>query len=334
MTPPETSRASAVAVLDAVELDMAHAAWLSREALRRPLGRPAELGVFIVRGPRTALLGSFQRSTDRPAALDGAPLERRGSGGPTLQVGGGMLWLQLALATPDALVPCTPSKLLNRHVRPLLKALTSLGRLSHYFGRDWIATRRRPSAWVGFAHHATSGRSLVEALVPVEGLVPWPEPRASLMGKAPWTLGEADSAAPLIMERVRERLVTSYVDDLSAGASPVVATIAPTHDASPIIGDDPPWQAWCEDAIGRICAGRDGAGRLRLGGEFMASVDAVQAVEDGVLRLGSGLSADAVGQLIDGAFARSNGTILGVTDLRKIRDVLLEAARERNGSSS
>lgn len=318
-----------MAVLDAVELDMAHAAWLSREALRRPLRHPAELGVFTLRGSPTVLLGAFQRASDRPVDREGMPLDRRGSGGPTLLLSSGMVWLQLTLAAPDALVACTAPKLMNRHVRPLLKALTGLGRLSHYFGRDWIATRHRPSAWVGFAHHAASGRSLVEALVPVEGPTPWPSPRPSLLGKVPWSLNEVDPMARLDLGRVRERLVATYVDALSGGSSPVVPVAPFAHDALPVLGVEPPWQASREDAIGRVCAGRDATGRVRLGGEFMASVDAVQAVEDGVVSLGTALSPVTLGQAIDAAFVRSSGAIFGVTDLRTIRDVLLEAAGEQ-----
>src|SRR5690349_18156931 len=77
---------------------------------------PAHADAALVIGApsdEALVLGAFQRkselSSDAPL-----PLFRRGSGGGVVRVGRGSLWLQLVLVRPDALVACSPDKLLNR----------------------------------------------------------------------------------------------------------------------------------------------------------------------------------------------------------------------------
>ena len=67
----------------------------------------------------------------------------------------------------DALVACDESRLVNRYVRPLLRALTKVGATAHFFGRDWVSVAGRPVAWVGFAHDAGTRRTVFEAVVAV-----------------------------------------------------------------------------------------------------------------------------------------------------------------------
>src|SRR5258707_11456895 len=135
----------------------------SRTALDRPLHYPAELRVAVVRDG-ALLLGAFQRGADMPS---GWPLARRGSGGPAVLVGEGTIYVGLSLAYPGAFLGGDEKRIVNRAVRPLLRALNRnmAGGLAHFFGRDWISVNRRPAAWVGFAHDATSRRTLFEAFV-------------------------------------------------------------------------------------------------------------------------------------------------------------------------
>src|SRR5690348_15410474 len=81
------------------------------------------------------VLGTFQRPSE---IATNDPIVARGSGGGAARVSPGTVWLQLALGRPDALVPCSAEKLINRYVRPLLKALTHVSSVpASYFGRDW-----------------------------------------------------------------------------------------------------------------------------------------------------------------------------------------------------
>jgi hypothetical protein len=131
------------------------------------VAREPRLGVFVIeRGER--VLGAFAR---RASSGDDAGLlvTRRLSGGPPVVAPAGTIHLMLALPTPDALVPdADAARLVNRYVRPLLRALGRMGVPGRYFGRDTVMAEKRAVAWVGFAHHAGSGASVVEAFVPTE----------------------------------------------------------------------------------------------------------------------------------------------------------------------
>ncbi|HEU4533048.1 MAG TPA: hypothetical protein VFS00_02985, partial [Polyangiaceae bacterium] len=92
--------------------------------------RTPRLALRTLPGP-ALVLGAFQRAASAIALPEGAPappaVRRRRSGGPALWAGPATLHLVLTLPRPDALVPCDPPRLLNRHVRPLLQGLSRLG---------------------------------------------------------------------------------------------------------------------------------------------------------------------------------------------------------------
>ena len=256
------------------------------------------------------LLGRFQRSVDASGFHPGVPRLRRASGGTHLLLGEGDVHLLLALATADALVPCTPASLVNRYVRPVLRGLGGA-----YFGRDWIAgpreLGRRPIAFAGFAHDAASGRAAMEVLVPARD--GWCESsRASHRGLAPAHLGGP--------ARFVDKLVSAF--EAAFGAStPFTGDAGGTLALAPR-ADDVPWAASIDEAMGPLRAGRDAGGVLRLGGEIFASVDRLDALGPAV---SADLDRDAVGALVDTAFTRDGGVIVGVGDLANVRDVLLAA---------
>jgi hypothetical protein len=300
---------------------------LSRGALDRPLRAPAEL-VVAVPSDHAVLLGAFQRAVE----VVGSPAEaaHRGSGGAAAQVGAGTVWLQLALARTDALVPCDAPRLLNRYVRPLLRSLTRSGATARWFGRDWVSVETRPAALVAFAHDAGTGRALVEAVVAVATPFEVDKERASFRGAAPTTLGE----------------ITGRVDP-HAVADAVAAAYAAAYEGAPDAYDpgalleggpgepdgadarerrDPPWQATREEAIGLVGAGRDREGRLRIGGELMASRDAVLALEASLAALPAGADlVDAVGRAVDETLGSPPAATFGLRSLVTVRDVIVEA---------
>ncbi|MFO0658793.1 MAG: hypothetical protein U0165_03020 [Polyangiaceae bacterium] len=152
------------------------------------------------------VLGAYQRAAtaiavDR-ALSAGYSITRRCSGGPSVFASRGSLHVVLSLPRADALTDATPSKLVNRYVRPLLRALSSLGLPAHYFGRDWVSIDKRPVAWVGFAHRRETGACVFEAIVPVDAAFALPRgldaysPRSSdpFLGKAPASLSEISRA--------------------------------------------------------------------------------------------------------------------------------------------
>jgi hypothetical protein len=77
-----------------------------------------------------------------------------------------------------------------------------------------------------------------------------------------------------------------------------------------------------EEAIGVVAAGRDRDGRMRVGGELMVSRDAIARLEDAIARApGDSAQLDrAVDEL-----AAPGVALLGVRDLRSLREVIAEA---------
>jgi hypothetical protein len=284
----------------------------SRAALACPFlvdGGDAEL--WLARPASDAVaVGAFQRAT----GIDSSTVVvRRGSGGPLVRLGAGSLWIGLLLARVDALVACDEARILNRHVRPILRALTKTGHLAHYFGRDWISVRHRPAAWVGFAHDAASGRVVVEAVVACRTRFDVGE-RASFLGKEPVTL-DADPAA--VAAAVALAWAAASSRDLADGGSIPRFEVDPNDDPRA----DPPWAAEVEEAIGPVAAGPDARGRFRVGGDLLVSRDAVLALE---ATLPSTPDAD-VGALVDATLGAPGVALDGVRALTSVRDAILAA---------
>ncbi|HSO33758.1 MAG TPA: hypothetical protein VLT33_14595 [Labilithrix sp.] len=297
-------------------LGAAELAALSRSALDRPLLHPAEL-LVAVPVDEALVIGAHQRASELPAGDPRLPLRRRGSGGAEARVGTGTLWLQLSLAQSSALVACPPERLLNRYVRPLLRAITRAGVMAHYFERDWVSGAKRPVASIAYAHDATSGRACVEVIVAVA--TPFTiRARATTMGKEPATLAElGGNGDPRALARA---VIAAYEE--AYGAASGAAPVASALDGAAVL-DEPAWSAVVAEAIGLVGAGRDGAGRLRVGGELMVSRDALARLEAGLAQ--EPMDAAALGALVDATLGAPGVALFGVRSLGSIRDVILRA---------
>jgi hypothetical protein len=310
-SPPSHPRLGGLGVVrggDRGALDLAAA---SRAALDRPLRRSAELTVAVATD-KALLLGAFQRGS----GLRGPPLSRRGSGGPEVRVGPGTLYVALALAHPAALVPCDERRIVNRHVRPLLRALARTGNLAHYFGRDWISVSHRPAAWVGFGHDATTRRTLFEAFVAVRTPFGWTE-RASFLGKPQGTL-EVLGGRPVDVGALADAVVEAYGRDAPGDELPW-PDVAGTDGRA--LAADPPWAATVDEAIGTLGAGPDVAGTFRVGGDLLVSRDALARLE---ARLATAPDQD-VPHVVDETLAAPGVALDGVRSLSSVRDVVLRA---------
>ncbi len=291
----------------------------SRGALDRQLAHEGEL-LLATLGDEAVVLGALQRASELGSVDDGTrTLLRRGSCGAEAVVGAGTLWMQLALERSDALVRCEPSRLLNRYVRPLLRALTKVGALAHYFDRDWISAGRRPVAMVAFAHDIGSGRSLVEAVIAVR--TPFAlRDRASYLGKPPATLEDVGAAVELghLGDAVVEAYGAAYGREIVEMADFTGdGERADTTDAD--LRAEPPWAATREEAIGIVAAGRDRDGMMRLGGELMVSRDAVKGLESRLAHH------EDIGAAVDATLGAQDVALVGVRSLTSVRDVLVEA---------
>jgi hypothetical protein len=288
----------------------------SQAALDRPLVHPAELWVAVA-SEEAWLLGAFQRGT---AGETGRPRLRRGSGGPTVRLGRGTVHVALSLARPGALEPCDAKRIVNRAVRPLLRALTKTTQLAHYFGRDWVSVAHRPAAWVGFAHDATTGRTLFEAFVALR--TPFSiGGRASFLGKEPATLEEL-AGRTIDPAVVGEAIVRAYLEAHDAEEVTLAASEVEASPAAPL-APDLPWAATVEEGIGTVGAGPDAGGVFRVGGDLLVSRDALARLE---ARLAGAPDAD-VGEVVDAALAGPEVALEGVASLASVRDVILRARR-------
>jgi hypothetical protein len=294
----------------------------SRAALDRPLARPGELWLAIARD-EAVLLGAFQREAGSPAPGTRTRW-RRGSGGPEVRLGPDTLHLALALAHPGALTPCDEKRIVNRAVRPLLRALTRVGALAHFFGRDWISVLHRPAAWVGFAHDATTRRTLFEAFVAVR--TPFHvAARPSFLGKSPGTLDEIVGKA-IEPERLIDAIVEAYaaawaVEPFDASPPEPLAEGEHANDlGSGGPSGDPPWAATIEEAIGTLGAGPDAFGVFRIGGDLLVSRDALARLE----ARSPHVSDDALGALVDEILGAPGVALDGVRSLTSVRDVILQ----------
>jgi hypothetical protein len=301
---------------------------LGAVALEGDLAGDAELSVHGL--DREALvLGAFQRASS--VAADPRPMVGRVSGGPVVAVGRGTLHVVLALAKIDALEPCTPRQIVNRHVRPLLRALTASGATARFFGRDWIDVKSRPTAWVGFAHDTVTGRAVLEAFIAVSS--PFAvHPRAAYLGKEPGTLDAILGRSfdpPRIATAIRKAYEEAWGERLALRAPEPTGSIAPPPLGAPppppvpptSMPDEPAWAATVDEAIGLVAAGRDRHGVLRVGGDLLASRDAIARLEARVV----GAAPEAIAAIVTEELGDPRVALDGVKSLDSVRDVLARA---------
>jgi hypothetical protein len=295
---------------------------MSQSAFDRPLPQGVELSVVELTTAATAL-GAFQRRASVPTSVAAeAPVLRRGSGGPWVHVGPGTLHVLLTLTHPGALVPCDPRRIVNRHVRPLLRALTKQGALAHYFGRDWLSVAHVPAGEVVFGHDSLTGRTVFEAFIAVRAPFA-PSGRTSFLGKAPGTL-EAITGRKVDVDRLSVAIVDAYAH--ASGREIVYAANLPAHERlAEEVPDEPPWAATVDEAVGEVAAGFDAAGVFRLGGDLLASRDALGRVSHAVGALPPHVEATEIGAVVDRELGPPSVALDGVRDLRNVRDVLLRA---------
>lgn len=308
-----------IGVIRAGEQSAETLAAASRASLDRPLAHVAELWVALARD-EGVLVGAFQRGVGLP----GARLFRRGSGGAEAHVGPGTVHVVLSLARPDALVACDEHKIVNRYVRPLLRALGACGAVARYFGRDWVSVGNSPVASVGFAHDTTTRRTAFEAVVAMR--VPHAtRPRESFRGGAPTTI-DAAVGKEVDPQRVADAVIRAYADAYGAETSDEGAlAVDPSTADDPTA--DPPWRATVEEVIGTLGAGPDRHARFRVGGDLLVSRDALARLEERVASLPGDPGDEEIGRAVDEALGARGVALEGVRSLLSVRDVISRALR-------
>lgn len=275
-------------------------------------------------------LGAFERakSTVDVRALEGSgtTLVRRASGGPAVRVGRGRVHLALHLRSPDALGGVAdPGRALNRHVRPLLRALTSLGDVTATSGgRDIILMGGDPVAWVGVAHERRTGRAVIEAIVGVSAPFAL-DPAIDLAhgAIAPRWLGKPVRTVEQVLGRAIDPalVVEAILRELAIVAEGRIDRIElPPLPRSRVDLDQPPFTAMVEEVVGLLGAivERD---RVAVGGDLYASADALEALGTELFALGPDVDDPRLSAAIDAAFGEG-ALLLGVQHRASIAKVV------------
>lgn len=261
------------------------------------------------------LYSALQASSEAPDTF------RRASGGAEAELGPGILHVLLSLPNPSVFEPIRVDAIVNRHVRPLLRAISRTGAIAHYFGRDWISARHRPVALIGFAHESATQRTLVEAFVAVNRH-PNPRSRGSYLGHDPATLADLLHRSIDIGEvadRVEEAVLDAH--GLTAEERPLPELSAPEPPCAPRPRE---WTRTHEEAIGPISIGVDAGARIRIGGELCVSFDALTALE-AKLEMIDREDADVVSRVVQEALGTTKVALFGVRSLDTIVSLVIDS---------
>ena len=142
---------------------------LSRVVLEQAEEQRSVVVAASVVSARAVILGAMQRAARvvdmHACAQASVSVLRRATTGTAAWMGGEGLVLALGLPHVAAIeTDATDRTLLNRNVRPFLRAFTRAGAMAHYFGREWISLKKRPAALLGFDVTRTGG-VLIEVIV-------------------------------------------------------------------------------------------------------------------------------------------------------------------------
>lgn len=326
------SAGKSVALLLPGSLGAAQVARYSMESLTSRLEGAAALLVCPLEGTEARILGRFERNSAPEGDLVPlSPRYRRGTGGATLQVGPGRVYVNLRLRDPSALTAADETKLLNRYVRPLLRAIGKVAAPTHYFGRDWLSCASAPVASVAFAHDARSKRSVIEAVVSVSAPFAPSMTSASFLGKTPTTI-DAVVGTKRDPDAFCEQVSRAYAEAYGLTFAPHREPFA-FPPAEPLAAEGP-WHATVEEAIGTVGASFSDS-HVRIGGAFMASEDALAELEGRLSALSPAAHVDDFVADASAVFGAPGVTLFGVRSLTSLADVAFEArARSlREGTS-
>jgi hypothetical protein len=252
-------------VVDPKNRPLADALALSRALLTCAQERGSVvISASVVTGP-AVILGAMQRAGRvvdmRACAEASVSVLRRTTTGTAAWMGGEGLVLALGLPHVAAIeADATGRTLLNRNVRPFLRALTRAGAMAHYFGREWISVKKRPAALLGFDVTRT-GAVLMEVFVGLDQSIGLPveltaiEERAvdRFQGKAPASLHEVLPDAQ--GSHLASRLLAVIAGDASSSLDFDAATLERFRYERIVDGRDPLPPGFVPEKLERVPIG-------------------------------------------------------------------------------
>jgi hypothetical protein len=274
---------------------VAQIAGLSTSLLEQPLAGAAAL-VVLESIDEGSLVGAFDRGLMQQQETM-TMRYRRGTGGNAIPLRKGSLYLGLALTSAAALTPCSPAQVINRMVRPLLRVLTKcLGKRAAYFGRDTVVVDHAPVALVTMGHDSRSGRALFEAFIGPE-------------------------IAHAFKSDAQIEIASAYLKAYQG-----ITRLTPGNQTASALPISPStWTAQVQEAIGTVGAFLHDDGTIEIGGQFMASRDAIKELNAKLANLRAPYTEEALSHLIDETFAPPT-MLFGVRSLTSFRDCILQCA--------
>jgi hypothetical protein len=280
----------------------------------------ARLTVAVGEDREPALaLAHFDRAD--PAGVDasnttGGLVRRfRETGGKAVRVGPGLLRIVVRFPMDGGFVP-DAARILNRAVRPLLRALRSLLPLTHYFGRDVVTSKvgavRHAIAAVAFAHDGASGQGTFEAVLSTR---PGLAPRADL-----------SALADVLPERP-DGWETKISDAISQSYEREGAIRVPLEPLS-AQGADGPTTPWDHLEHAEPVGMRVGASvaPLAVGGDFFVSTDWLIGIRAALAALPRPTTEAAVRAVLEEDPPEANGDVLlGIEGPHVLSQALLTA---------
>ena len=208
---------------------------------------------------------AFAREAESQASAN-TPRHRRASGGHAVRVGPGVLYAAIALPKVNSLVAdATSHNLLNRHVRPLLRALSFGKKPASYIGKDRLTIGSTAVAYCGFAFDASSGVAIVEAFIGVtESFAASDGDDAKVKDGSLASLSMTTLTIEELAEKVRRHAAREFGRELAITHASALSGAAPD---APFSGGLSPF-ATSPAAIGTIGFSRGDEG-LFFGGDCM-----------------------------------------------------------------
>lgn len=310
------------------------------------------------------VLGRYQKAETaiqrEECRKQGLPLLRRLSGGSTVLLGEGRLYLALVL--PDRATPldCEPRQFLQRYGAGLIRGLVQVGMKARYFGKDLVSIEDRPVGLMSF-EISREGTALLEAVIGVSR--PW-RPDAALSGYPPRSKEDAPTVSPtLVSEELPElsdqQLTNGLVEamgdlleftveprELTALEAERVRGLTYRVEVPEQVGERTPvyLKDWAsrpiEEAIGfveatvRVTQGRF----LRdvwVHGDFMADSAGIEDLQERLKMVP--IKRRPVALVIDDVLGAPEHVIMGIRRLGSILDAILDASKragEENGTGS
>ncbi|HET6370777.1 MAG TPA: lipoate protein ligase C-terminal domain-containing protein [Nitrospiria bacterium] len=316
---------------------------VNRSIERAGTSSGAALLLIVEPAGSAAVLGRYQRAASalRPERVGRTSILRRRSGGKTVFLGEGVVYVGLVLPSLDYFIRerFPVDRTVNRYIRPILGALEAFGGVSaFYYGTDYIILNRKRAGYISFDVNER-GVVLMEAVIGVSK--EWRVPTKMIgyplqtierplgdttMEEALGRRVELDEFASALTARFEGRYGAAFEREKTSmhGTERASETfVNPSNGRSSLretaIGF---FEADAEVSSGRIR-------RVNLYGDFIANSPAIRSLQDELT--GCPVDDAAIREKVEEVFHRPGNFMIGLRPISLIAEVVMEAASGGKG---